>query len=134
MINNIEYGVHFTKNILNPTDKLFDETEHFTDELIFEKSETVFVRQPQYKKKLFGLTKAYQNSTVLHDVSDNFFNGKNYEVKYLKEFDYEELTDVDKLYDKKPQREEKDQSEQEIEYKQPKNKFKVVEKEQKVSG
>jgi len=132
MINNIEYGVHFTKNILNPTDKLFDETEHFTDELIFEKSETVFVRQPQYKKKLFGLTKAYQNSTVLHDVSDNFFNGKNYEVKYLKEFDYEELTDVDKLYDKKPQREEKDQSEQEIEYKQPKNKFKVVEKEQEV--
>ena len=31
-----------------------------------------------------------------------------YEVKYLNEFDYEELTDVDKLYDKKPQREEKD--------------------------
>lgn len=118
MINNIEYGVHFTKNLLNPTDKLFDETEQFTDELILEKSEVVFVRKPQYKKKMFGLTKVYQNSTVLYDVSDNLFNGKSYEVKYLKEFDYEELTDVDKVYDKKPQREENEE-------KQPKNKQKL---------
>ena len=106
MINNIEYGIHFTKN-LNPTDKLFEETDDFTDELIFNKSEVVFVRKPQYKKKMFGLTKAFQNSTVLFDVSKEFFKGNKYEVKYLNEFDYEELTDVDKLYDKKPQREEK---------------------------
>jgi len=105
MINNIEYGVYFTKNILNPTDKLFDETEQFTDELIFEKSEVVFIRKPQYKKKMFGLTKAYQNSTILFDVSEDFFNGNKYDVKYLNEFDYEELTDVDKRFEEKPQRE-----------------------------
>lgn len=118
MINNIEYGVHFTKNILNPTDKLFDETEQFTDQLIFEKSEVVFIRKPQYKKKMFGLTKAFQNSTILFDVSDDFFSGNKYEVKYLKEFDYEEFNDVDKLYDKKPQREElvEEEKEQEIGY------------------
>jgi len=120
MVNNIEYGVHFTKNILNPADKLFDETEQFTDKLIFEKSEVVFVRKPQYKKKMFGLTKAYQNSTVLYDISDNFFNGNNYEVKRLKEFEFDEITDVDKLYDKKPQREEKkDNRPEEVEYKLP---------------
>ncbi|MEN8185529.1 MAG: hypothetical protein ABFR05_00210 [Bacteroidota bacterium] len=104
MINNIEYGVHFTRNILNPTDKLFDETKEFTDELILEKSEVVFVKKPQYKKKIFGLTKSYQDSTVLFDISDDFFRGRRYEVKYLKEFDYEDSTDVDKLYETKPQR------------------------------
>src|SRR3989339_1599812 len=64
MINNIEYGVYFTKNH-NPTDKLFEETEIFTDDLIFNKSEVVFVKKPQYSHKLFGLQKVYQNSKVL---------------------------------------------------------------------
>ncbi|UMB52954.1 hypothetical protein MKD41_11485 [Lutibacter sp. A64] len=105
MVNNIEYGVHFTKNILNPSDKLFVETEQFTDELIFKKSEVVFIRKPLYKKRMLGLTKSYQNSKVLFDVSDDFFNGSKYEIKYLKEFDYEEITDVDKLYVEKPKRE-----------------------------
>lgn len=105
MINNLEYGVHFTKNILNLSDKLFEETERFTDELIFEKSEVVFIRKPQYKKKLFGFKKDYQNSIVLFDVSKDFFNDNNYDIKYLKDFDYEELTDTDKVFHKKPQRE-----------------------------
>ncbi|WP_299708992.1 phospholipase D family protein [uncultured Tenacibaculum sp.] len=107
MINNIEYGVHFSKSILNPTEKLFEETEDFTDELIFEKSHVVFLKKPQYKKKLLGLTKSYQNSTVLFDISSEFFNGYNYEIKSLSEFDYENLNDVDKVYDKKPERQNK---------------------------
>jgi len=111
MINNIEYGVHFSKNILNPTDKLFEETEEFTDDLIFEKSHVVFLKKPQYKKKMLGLTKAFQNSTVLFDISNDFFNDYEYEIKSLSEFDYENLSDVDKVYDEKPKR----QSESEIE-------------------
>lgn len=107
MINNIEYGVHFTKNILNPTDRLFDETELFTDKLIFGKSEVVFLKKPQYKKKMFGLTKSYQDSKVLFDVSEEFFNGDTYEIKHLEDFDYEETTDVDKVFNEKPQREER---------------------------
>lgn len=114
MINNIEYGVHFSKNILNPTEKLFEETEVFTDELIFEKSHVVFLNKPQYKKKMFGLTKAFQNSTVLFDISNDFFNDYEYEVKSLSEFDYENLSDVDKVYDKKPQRKDKIEQESEL--------------------
>lgn len=130
MINNIEYGVHFTKNIVNVGDKLFEETEQFTDELIFKKSEAVFVRKPQYKKKMFGFSKSYQNSTILYDVSDAFFNGSSYEVKYLQEFDYEKFNDVDKLYDKKPQRQE-EVAEKEIEYREPKKKHKPLENKKK---
>lgn len=106
MVNNIEYGVHFTKNILNPTDKLFEETEEFTDDLIFEKSHVVFLKKPQYKKKMFGLTKAFQNSTILFDISNNFFDGYDYKIKSLSEFDYKDLSDVDKIYGKKPQRQD----------------------------
>ncbi|OQD42775.1 hypothetical protein BUL40_09670 [Croceivirga radicis] len=105
MINNIEYGVHFTKNILNPSENLFEETEEFTDDLIFEKSHVVFLKKPQYKKKMFGLSKTFQNSSVLFDVSDDFFNGHDYDIKSLADFDYENLSDVDKVYDIKPQRE-----------------------------
>lgn len=115
MINNIEYGIHFTDNVLNPTDTLFNETKQFTDELIFEKSEVVFIRKPQYKKRLLGLTKSFQNSTVLFDISEAFFKGWNYDVKFLKEFDYNELTDVDKVFDKKPQREDKEKKTEEQE-------------------
>lgn len=114
MINNIEYGVHFSKNLLNTTEKLFDETEEFTDDLIFEKSHVVYLKKPQYKKKMFGLTKAFQNTTVLFDVSDDFFNDYDYEIKSLSEFDYNNLSDVDKVYDIKPQR--KNEMEQEPEF------------------
>lgn len=106
MVNNIEYGVHFTKNILNPTDKLFEETEEFTDDLIFEKSHVVFLKKPQYKKKMFGLTKVFQNSTILFDISKIFFDGYDYKIKSLSEFDYKNLSDVDKVYGKKPQRQD----------------------------
>lgn len=104
MINNVEYGVHFIKNILNPTDKLFEETEEFTDELIFKNSELVFLKKPIFKKKMFGLSKTYQSSKILFDVSDLFFNNKAYEIRYLDDFDYEEYYDIDKSYDIKPQR------------------------------
>lgn len=106
MINNIEYGVHFSKTILNPTEKLFEETEKFTDELIFKTSEVVFLKKPQYKKKMLGLTKSYQNSTVLFDISENFFRSNNYEIKYLDDFDYENLSDIGKVFNKKPERAE----------------------------
>lgn len=105
MINNIEYGVYFSKNLLNPTEKLFDETERFTDDLILEKSHVVYLKKPQYKKKMFGLAKSFQNTTVLFDVSDDFFKEHDYEIKTLSEFDYENLSDVDKVYNKKPKRE-----------------------------
>lgn len=105
MVNNIEYGVNFSKN-LNPTDKLFEETENFTNDLVFENSDVVFVKKPQYRKKFLGISKDYINSKVIFDISDNFFKGNNYEIKFLKDFDFEKLTDIDKVFDKKPRREE----------------------------
>lgn len=107
MVNNIEYGVLFTKSLLNPMDKLFDETESFTYELVFEKSEVVYLKKPQYSKKLFGLSKQFEQSIVLFDISNDFFNGSRYECKYLKDFDLEVETSIEKKFEEKPQREEK---------------------------
>lgn len=105
MVNNIEYGVCFSKSILNVGDKLFEDTEQFTYDLMYEKSILVYRNKPVYKSKIFGLTKSYQNSTVQHDISNAFFNDLGYPVHYLKEFIDESLTDVDKIYSEKPQRE-----------------------------
>ncbi|MEO9511609.1 MAG: phospholipase D family protein [Flavobacteriaceae bacterium] len=114
MINNIEYGIHFSKNILNPTEKLYEETRAFTKELIYEKSHVIFLRRPQYKKKMLGLAKEYRNSPVLFDISKDFFNDHNYKTKSLSEFDFESLSDVDKAYNKKPKRENESELEPEF--------------------
>ena len=105
MVNNIEYGVYFSKSI-NPLDKLFEETEKYTDELLFDNSEVVFLKKPQYKKKMFGLQKEYQQSQVIFDVSDEFFNGKSYDKKTYEDFDIELETSIEKKYNAKPLREE----------------------------
>jgi len=107
MVNNIEYGVHFSRNLLNLTFKLFDDTYDFTSELIFDKSEVVFIRRPQYSNKLFGFKKEFQESKIIYDISKEFFNGYNYKVKYLNEFDYDDMTNVNKNFSEKPHREEK---------------------------
>lgn len=105
MINNIEYGVHFSKNLLNPLDKVFEETEDFTYDLVYNQSEVVFLKKPQFKSKLMGLKKVYQQSAVLFDESENIFNGYDYESKKLKEFDLEVETAIEKKYSTKPERE-----------------------------
>ncbi|QDO94442.1 hypothetical protein FNB79_10860 [Formosa sediminum] len=104
MINNIEYGVHFSKTLFNPTDKLFEETEAFTYKLVFEESHVVYLKKPQYKRKMMGITKAYQNSKTLYDISENFFWNADYEIKFLKEFDFENVSDLEKFYKNKPKR------------------------------
>ncbi|MEP2059802.1 MAG: phospholipase D family protein [Maribacter litoralis] len=105
MVNNVEYGVHFSKNLLNPLDKLFEETEAFTYDLVYKQSEVVFLKKPQFKSKLMGLQKVYQQSAILFDESDNLFNGYNYESKKLSEFDLEVETVIEKKYSTKPERE-----------------------------
>lgn len=107
MVNNVEYGVYFTKSILNPLDKLYEETFNFTIELIYNQSEVVYLKKPQYAKKLFGLTKDYRQSLVLFDISNEFFNGYNYESKFYDDFDLEIETSVEKKFESKPQRETK---------------------------
>lgn len=116
MVNNVEYGVTFSKTILNPMDKLFEETENFTYELVFEKSEVVYLKKPQYSKKMFGLTKQYEQSKVLFDISEDFFNWRGgYELKYLNDFDLEIETSLEKKFKSKPQREENNVVSSEIE-------------------
>jgi hypothetical protein len=110
MINNIEYGVHFNKTILNPIEKLYEETEKFTRKLVFEKSQIVFLKKPLYKKTMLGLTKSYQNSKILFDISENFFRNYDYETRYLEEFDEEHFSDIEKVYDHKPQRESENET------------------------
>ncbi|MGM5470340.1 phospholipase D family protein [Flavobacteriaceae bacterium LMO-SS05] len=106
MVNNIEYGVLFSKSLLNPMDKLFEETENFNYELVFEKSQVVYLKKPQYSKKLFGLTRQYEQSKIMFDISNAFFNNRRYESKYLKDFDLDIETSIEKKFGEKPQREE----------------------------
>jgi len=104
MVNNIEYGVFFSKSLLNPIDKLFEETYNFTYQLVHETSEVVYLKKPQYSKKLFGLSKQYEQSNVVFDVSEDFFSGNNYESKMLTDFDLEVETSLEKKFEIKPQR------------------------------
>jgi len=107
MANNIEYGVYFTKNVLNPLDKLFEETEAITDEILFEKSEVVYMKEQQRTKKMFGLNKVYHEPKVIFDITDDFFNGKKYESKFLTDFEDEDV-EASTVYNEKPIREEKE--------------------------
>lgn len=105
MVNNIELGVNFSKPLINTIDKLYDEAYTIINHLIFEGSEVVYLKKPQYSNKLFGLKKVYQNSEVLFDITDEFFSGYYYESKKLSEFDLKLETNLDKKFDSKPQRE-----------------------------
>ncbi|UZO79757.1 phospholipase D family protein [Aquimarina sp. ERC-38] len=105
MINNIECGVYFTKKLVSTTEKLFEDSKAFIDDLIYNQSHIVYLKRPQYKSKLFGLTKSFQNSTVLLDISESFFAEKPYDARYLNEFDLELWSDVEKVFESKPQRE-----------------------------
>jgi len=102
LVNNIEYGVYFTKSLLNPLDKLFEETERKTDELVFEKSEVVFLKEQNVKNKLFGLSKVYEEPKVIFDITKEFFNGKKYESKFLSDFDEDSKNENTQVFNEKP--------------------------------
>lgn len=107
MVNNVEYGVHFTDSLIS-TDKLFRETEAFTDELLYEKSDVIYLKKPQYSKGLLGLGKKYQDSKIIYDISEDFFaNNENYEKRILNSFDLEVESIVEKKFSIKPTREVK---------------------------
>lgn len=107
MVNNIEFGVHFTKTILNPIDKLFEETYKNTHELVHNLSEVVFLKRPQYSSSFFGLKKDRVGSRVIYDITCDFFDNGNYhKPKYFNEFDLETETLVEKKYAVKPERDQ----------------------------
>ncbi|AZJ36625.1 phospholipase D family protein [Tenacibaculum singaporense] len=107
MINNVEYGVHFTDSLIS-TDKLFRETEAFTDELMYAKSDVIYLKKPQYSKGLLGLGKKYQDSKIIYDISEDFFaNNENYEKRILDSFDLEVESVIEKKFNIKPTREVK---------------------------
>lgn len=104
MINNVEYGVHFTRGMINS--ELFDDTAAFTDELMYSKSEVIYLKVPQYTKSLMGLKKNYQDSRIIFDVTNKFFsNNSIYVKKHLDDFDIETETILEKKFDVKPERE-----------------------------
>ena len=105
MINNVEYGVHFTTSLIG-SDKLFLETEKFTDDLLFNKSDVIFLKKPQYSSSLFGFKKNYQDSNILFDISEDFFENKeSYDKQILINFDIDTETSVEKKFNIKPTRE-----------------------------
>nr|WP_315173936.1 hypothetical protein [uncultured Flavobacterium sp.] len=84
MVNNIEYGIHFT-NSLSPIDKLYTQTNEYTNEVITT-SPCVYVKRPNYKKELFGLKKTYLSSEVLWDVTDELYQNRKFPEKLYDDF------------------------------------------------
>lgn len=86
--NNIEVGISFkTKTILkniadkalngltsmiSDTEDIATESTKFFDE-IYENAEKIFVKQPKYESKMFGLQKKYIGSEIVIDNSIKFF-------------------------------------------------------------
>ncbi|MCG8804280.1 hypothetical protein G1K75_01220 [Tenacibaculum finnmarkense] len=107
MKNNVEYGVYFKGNLIS-ADKLFKETALFTTELIYQKSDVIFLKKPQYSKRSFVFGKKFQDSKIIYDISVDFFeNNKSYDKRMLDSFDLEIETSIEKKYTTKPTRENK---------------------------
>ncbi|MBC2844908.1 hypothetical protein [Winogradskyella flava] len=105
MLHNIEYGVYFSKTPLNPIDRLYEETYEYTHRLVYQLSDVVFLKKPQFSKSLFGLKKETLGARVIFDVTEEFFNSsRNYEKKSFDDFDVETETIIQKKYAVKPER------------------------------
>lgn len=105
MLNNIEYGVYFSKSPLNPIDKLFDETYSYTHNLLHQFSDVVYIKKPQFSKTLFGLKKDAMGSRVIFDISKDFFESPyDYDKKCYDDFNIETETIIQKKFAVKPQR------------------------------
>lgn len=103
--HNLEYGVHFERNLLNPLGNLFTETDSNTEHLIENEFELIFLKKPIYSKGLLGIGKKYQDSKIIYDVSKEFFmNSRKYEIKHLISFDIDIATSMEKSFSSKPQR------------------------------
>lgn len=106
MLNNVEYGVHFT-NSLNPLETLFKEVEEHSNELIFENSNCIYIKRPYYTKGALGIGKSYSGSEVLLDSTEEFYQNRKIEKHSLDDFPAElsrdDLTDKP-LRESKPQR------------------------------
>lgn len=87
-------------------DKLFEETESHTDEILFKKSEVIYLKEQELENKLFGLNKVYHEPKVFFDITKAFFNGKKYKSKALSDFDDKDETKEVDFYNEKPIREE----------------------------
>jgi hypothetical protein len=104
MLNNIEFGVHFTRNRIG--NNIFNDTNEFTHRLFYDESELVYVKLPVYSKSMFGFKKEYQESRVIYDNSKEFFrSSKRYEPVHLNSLDLKKEMSFEDKYDEKPQRE-----------------------------
>lgn len=115
MVNNIEYGIHFT-NSLNPIDKIYSEAVGYTNEVILS-SPCVYVKRPNFKKEFLGLKKTYLTSDVLWDVTDELYQNRKFPEKLYADFKGE----INITKELKPNREEFHNTVNEVkkEYKKP---------------
>ena len=81
-IKNNEYGVNISNQELNKN-KLAIETKNFTNKLINETSEIIYLKKNPLKTNSKEKNK---NSNIKFDVSEDFFKGNTYESKSLREF------------------------------------------------
>ncbi|MCT4664929.1 MAG: phospholipase D family protein [Flavobacteriales bacterium] len=106
MINNIEYGVHFSKSIIG-TNKLYFDNEVFTNDILNNKAELVYVKVPIYSSKMLGFRKEYQDSKVVYDNSKLFFGFfDSYEKVHLNALDLNKESSFEEIYTDKPHRKE----------------------------
>lgn len=71
---------------------------------MWDKCDVVFIKRPLIKKQLLGLRTHYQGSTILYDITEDFFRSKAYEKRKLNSFDLKPKHQVNNLYSKKTQK------------------------------
>jgi len=68
--NNVEYGVHFTKNTVGRG--LFEDHYDHHIKLLDLSAHCIYIKRPVYKKVMLGLSKNYIRSEVLLDIFETF--------------------------------------------------------------
>lgn len=91
-VNNVEYGVYFTKSKL--TDKLYQEHEDYHYELLEDSAHCIYIKRPVFKTTLLGLSKNYLRSEVLLDLFSSFDpNKRGYNRIVYQDIDVASLDD-----------------------------------------
>ncbi|MFJ1364953.1 hypothetical protein ACILDU_00720 [Capnocytophaga canimorsus] len=97
LVNNVEFGVFSKKNLTDVMNKnnFFENSKREIME-IMNTGYTIFVKRPNYSKKMFGLVKDYVGSTIHLDLVEScLMNRKMDKIKYSS-FSAENYVNTDK--------------------------------------
>ncbi|MDO4229616.1 MAG: phospholipase D-like domain-containing protein [Capnocytophaga sp.] len=97
LVNNVEFGVFSKKNIIDVVNKsnFFKSSKREIME-IMDSGYTIFVKRPNYDKKMFGLVKNYVGSSIQLNLVENCLMNKKIEKIRYSSFSAENYVNIDK--------------------------------------